>query len=160
MSLPNILADATVDASWAALAALGFAMLFNVPKRTLTSCVICGAVGHSIRAVLIDHFGMKIVPATLVGATVVGFVGMYFAHRLNAPALIFTVSGIIPMVPGVFAYQTMLGLLRLVIVPAQETNAVLVETSVNAVRTILILGALAAGIIAPDLLFRRNKPVV
>jgi uncharacterized membrane protein YjjB (DUF3815 family) len=37
---------------------------------------------------------------------------------------------------------------------------VLVTASVNAVKTGLILAALAGGITAPNLLFRRQKPVV
>ena len=42
-----------VDAFWSALAAIGFAMLFNVPRRTVIACALTGAAGHAIRALLI-----------------------------------------------------------------------------------------------------------
>ena len=38
-------------------------------------------------------------------------------------------------------------------------NAALIATSTNAVRTALILGAIALGIAAPALLFQREAPV-
>jgi hypothetical protein len=40
------------------------------------------------------------------------------------------------------------------------STPVLVEAGLNAVKTGLILAALAGGIIAPRLLFRRQQPVV
>jgi uncharacterized membrane protein YjjB (DUF3815 family) len=36
----------------------------------------------------------------------------------------------------------------------------LVEATTNAIKTALILGAIAVGIAAPTLLFQRRKPVV
>lgn len=148
------------DAFWSSIAALGFAMMFNVPRRTLWACVICGAAGHAVRTVFMDYFDITIIFATLIGATVVGFLGAYFASRLHAPAMIFTVPGAIPMVPGVFAYQTMLGLLKIADMPADSGAEILMTTSTNAINTGLILVMLAAGIIAPELLFQNRKPVV
>jgi uncharacterized membrane protein YjjB (DUF3815 family) len=145
------------DGLWSGIAALGFAILFNVPVRTLPGCLLVGAVGHALRTLLMQ-FGMGIEAATLVGATAVGFLSLRFAQRWHTPPTVFAVSGAIPMVPGVFAYETMLGLLRIATQAAPST-AVLTEAMVNAVKTALILGAIAGGITAPGLLFRRRKPV-
>jgi uncharacterized membrane protein YjjB (DUF3815 family) len=147
------------DAFWSALAALGFAMLFNVPTRTLLGCAICGATGHALRTLLMQ-VGLSIELSTLAGATAVGFLGWVFARRWQTPATTFAVTGAIPLAPGVFAFRTMLGLINVATAPDIDAGTVaLVEASINGVKTALILGAIAAGIAAPSLLFERRKPI-
>jgi len=156
MTLTHLLGDLL----WSGVAATGFAILFNVPPRTLLGCIICGASGHALRAVLLEEIGMTLAVGTLLAAIVVGFLGMVFAMYWQAPSAIFAVCGVIPMVPGVFAYETMLGILRIGAAnPAPELDLVL-ETIGNATKTFLILAALATGISVPSLLFRNEKPVV
>lgn len=147
------------DAFWSAVGALGIAILFNVPVRTLPACAFGGAAGYTVRAALVSA-GLNVEAATLAGATVVGFLGIFFARRWYAPTSIFTVSAAIPLVPGVYAFQTMLGVLRVASADASTGLPVLLETSINAVHTILILAAIAIGIAAPSLLFQRRRPVV
>ena len=108
-----------------------------------------------MRALLL-HFGMNIVPATLLGGSVIGFVGEYWSHRLHAPPLLFTVSGAIPMVPGSFAYRAMLGAIRISTADATSGMPILVDAGINFATTGLLLAALALGIVTPQLLFRRK----
>jgi uncharacterized membrane protein YjjB (DUF3815 family) len=55
----------------------------------------------------------------------------------------------------------MIGLLELTLLPtAEPASALLAEVAVNGIRTGLILGALALGIVSPMLIFSRKKPVV
>ncbi len=161
---PNLL----VDAFWAAAAAIGFAVLFNVPYRTLAGCAACAALGHASRTFLlnsglpgVDH----IVTATLIGATVVGTLGFLLARWYQMPTIVFTVSGVIPMFPGIFAYRAMLDILQIsgiinlgAAVPIDQI--ILLEVIPNLLVTAFMLAALALGIAAPTLLFRRRKPVV
>lgn len=147
------------DGLWSGIAALGFAILFNVPVRTLPGCLVVGAVGHALRTLLMQTGLMGIEAGTLIGATAVGFLSLKFAQRWRTPPTVFSVSGAIPMVPGVFAYEAMLGLLRIATQPDPGMD-VFSATAVNAIKTALILGAIAGGITAPGLLFRRRKPVV
>jgi uncharacterized membrane protein YjjB (DUF3815 family) len=151
------------DAFWSAIAAVGFAILFNVPRYTLPACALAGALGHGLRAALIAIFGMPIEAATILAATAVGFLGEFFARRYRIPRLIFVVPGVIPMVPGVFAYRTVLGIFEITGLTdlTREAGAeVLLGTAVYAIRTALILAGLSFGIIAPNLLFRRQRPVI
>jgi uncharacterized membrane protein YjjB (DUF3815 family) len=148
------------DALWSAVAATGFAMLFNVPKRTLVGCALCGALGHAIRTLLLHEFEVSIAWATLLGALAVGGAGQYLAKRYAAPSPIFTVCGTIPMVPGVFAYRTMLGIIELSSASPESSEAILSRTVINAITVGLVLVAIVAGIIAPQILFDRQKPVV
>lgn len=148
------------DAFWSALAALGFAILFNVPRRALIYCVLGGAIGHAIRTLLMQQFTLPIEFATLLAATVIGFYARFCAVYLEIPSMIFAVVGAIPMVPGVFAYQTMISILRIATVSSDAAGEVLIAGAINAVKTALILAALAVGIVTPVLLFQREKPVV
>jgi uncharacterized membrane protein YjjB (DUF3815 family) len=144
------------DALWSGVAALGFAILFNVPVRTLFACAFGGALAHLVRTVTMD-WGLTIEAATLVGATVAGFLGEVFARRWYAPSTVFTVPSVIPMVPGVYAYNTMIGILHLTSVPQTAGSQVLVETAINGSKTLVIVFALAFGIAAPKLLVYYKK---
>lgn len=148
------------DAFWSALAAMGFAMLFNVPQRALIHCMIGGAIGHALRTLLMQKFGFSIELATLLSATTVGFWAKWCAIRLKMPSMIFAVSAVIPMVPGVFAYQTMIGILDTTHASNTDVVDILAQSSVNAIKTGVILASLAGGIVAPSLIFKRRKPVV
>ena len=56
---------------WCGFAALGFAILFNVPVRTLFLIAVLGAIGGLTKFVLL-HFGFSAILAPLCGATVIG----------------------------------------------------------------------------------------
>lgn len=148
------------DALWAGVAALGFAMLFNVPVRTLAACFVNGALGHALRTLLM-RYGVGIEAATLAGSVLIGFLGVGCARLWNAPPPVFTVPGAITLVPGAFAFRTMLGLLQLAAATNSDSGIdFLWDVSFNATKTALILGAIAVGIATPTLLFGRRKPVV
>jgi uncharacterized membrane protein YjjB (DUF3815 family) len=147
------------DAFWSAIAALGFAILFNVPQRLLPGCMLMGALGHMTRTLLMQY-NISVEAATLLGATLVGFVGTYLAHRWRIPSVLFTITGAIPMVPGVFAYRTMIGLLNVANTDPAASSLLLAEASTNAIKTGMILVAIAFGIACPVLLFQRQKPVI
>jgi uncharacterized membrane protein YjjB (DUF3815 family) len=157
--LTSIFSLIVTDALWSALAALGFAILFNVRRRVLPWCALFGAIGHAVRTLLMSGgAGMEI--ATLVGALVVGFLAWGLARRLRMPAPIFGVAGAIPLVPGRLAYEAMLGLLQLTTASSlvvQQT--LLAEAAVNGVRVAIMLTSIAIGIAFPALVFDREKPV-
>jgi len=151
------------DAFWAALAALGFAMLFNVPRRALPYCMLAGALGHGLRYAVMNGLNVSFVPSTLIGALAVGFMAKRCALHLKMPSMIFGVVGVIPMVPGAYAFRTMIGILQIaggIIEDNVALSDILAHTVQNGVVTALILAALAMGISAPNLIFQRQKPVV
>jgi uncharacterized membrane protein YjjB (DUF3815 family) len=146
------------DGFWSAIATIGFAVLFNVPSKQLTWCTITGATGRGVRKLLME-MGLSIQFGTLVGATIVGFMSHFLAQRRKIPSTTFSIPGVIPMVPGFFAYQTMIGLLEIANANADSRVDVLTGATINAVKTAMILGGIAVGIAAPKLLFYRQHPV-
>ena len=73
------------DMLFAAIPAVGFALVFNVPPKALKYCAILAALGH-----------MPIVFATFFATCVIGFLGVHLSHRYLAHPKAFTVAAIIP----------------------------------------------------------------
>lgn len=160
MDIGTLLSHVLQEMFWAMAATLGFAILFNVPRRALLACLLVAAAGRGVRALFMDSGAMPIIPATLIAATVIGFLSRTCALRLQMPSTIFGISAAIPLVPGKFAFETMIGLLQVATFPVDAVPSILLLAAVNGVKTGLILGALAVGIVAPSLLIHREKPVV
>lgn len=86
------------DMLLAAVPAIGFAMVFNVPVRALRYCALLGALGHGSRMLLM-HFGMNIEWGSFLAAILIGIIGIYWSRWLLAHPKVFTVAAVIPMFP-------------------------------------------------------------
>ncbi len=149
------------DFFWSAIAATGFALLFNVPRRTLLTCALLGGIGHLSRTVTHEFLPLDLASATLIGSTIIGFGGHLFSKPLQVPHTILSVPGVIPMIPGTFAYKAMIGFLRFSeSASSAGPSALLIDASSFAVQTILILSAIAVGIAIPNLLIFRKRPII
>ncbi|WP_147533586.1 threonine/serine exporter family protein [Bacillus marasmi] len=84
----------------------GFGILFNVPKQTLLKCGLVGMLGWIMYVILVKE-GVDVVMATLAASFFVAVISQIFAKRYKSPVIIFSVAGIIPLVPGGLAYDTM-----------------------------------------------------
>jgi len=142
---------------WAGFAALGFAILFNVPQRTLFVIWAMGALGGLLKFLLLG-LEVNIVLASLAGASFIGVLSVYAAHNKHAPPLVFSIPSVIPMVPGAFAYRMMLGCMELVGTSSNSDTYLktLAETTNNGLKAIFILIALSAGVAIPMLVTRKD----
>jgi len=88
------------------VASAAFGIIFNVPKKALLQCGFAGMVGWLLYIMLQD---MKVEPvtATVVAAFCVTMISHFFAKKYKTPIIVFSVSGIIPLVPGGLAYDAM-----------------------------------------------------
>lgn len=141
----------------AAVPAAGFGMAFAVPARVLGWCAAGGALGRGLRFLLVEA-GLPIEWATLVAAAAVSWLGVYAARRLRAHPKVFTVAAVIPMVPGVPMYTTLLALAE--IQRNGLTNELLATALTSGLRTSFIVAALAVGLAVPGLFVYRRRPVV
>lgn len=148
-----------IKALAAALAATGFAVLFNVPKRTLLACAITGALGVALRLGLLElsDGGLHLAAATLIAAMGVALLGEVFSRWLKAPPAVFTVPGVIPMVPGSLMFRTMVGFLKHADMHQPIDLTALAADFRLGMTTFLVLMALAVGIATPNLLFYRRR---
>ena len=145
------------DMLFAAIPAVGFALVFNVPPKALKYCAILAALGHVTRTLLL-HINMPIVFATFFATCVIGFLGVHLSHRYLAHPKAFTVAAIIPMIPGVQAYKAMISMVQ--IHHFGFSDALFEQMISSFINTSFILGAIVFGLALPGLLFYRQKPVV
>jgi uncharacterized membrane protein YjjB (DUF3815 family) len=142
---------------WAGFAALGFAILFNVPQRTLFVIWAMGTMGGLAKFFLLN-LDVSIVLASLVGAILIGVLSVYAAHNKQAPPLVFSIPSVIPMVPGAFAYRMILGCMELAgkSINSDTYLKTLAETTNNGLKALFILLALSAGVAIPMLITRKD----
>lgn len=145
------------DFGIAFIVGLCWAILFGSPKRLLWVAGLLGGMGHSIRFILIQlDFGL--ITATLAGSVLIGLVGIIAAHKVHSPPVVFTMPACITMIPGMFAYKTMLGGIKSTDLATIEANPhILIETAHNLMLTMSLLFTLAIGICIGALLFRKNS---
>lgn len=88
------------------IASAAFGILFNAPKQSLMKCGFVGMIGWVLYYGLVE-IEYDSIFATLVAAFVVGVISQFFAKRYKMPIIIFTIAGIIPLVPGGLSYDAM-----------------------------------------------------
>lgn len=142
---------------WLGFAAVGFAILFNVPKRTLWVIFLMGSLGGAAKLLTLS-LGGGIILGSFAGALLVGFLSIGAAHFKHSPPFVFAIPAVIPMVPGAFAYRMMLGIIRLTEqVDPNSFNQLLDDTVTNGLKAFFVLMALSLGVSAPMLLTRRES---
>ena len=149
------------SALFAALAAAGFAMLFSVPRRTLAMCALCGAAGVGLRLTLLQatNGALHIAMATLCAALAVAILAELLSRRTGMPPAVYSVAGVIPMIPGGYMFRAVTYWLSIASDNATDFDLVLFGESMHlAAMALLILSALALGIAAPNLIFYRRRP--
>jgi uncharacterized membrane protein YjjB (DUF3815 family) len=138
---------------WAAVATVGFSVLFNVPKYALPYCALIGALGYGLRAALISG-GMGMALATLGAALLIGVLATILAQRFEVSGTLFAVGPAIPLVPGSYAYKAVMGLVMVANSPDLEHDRELLlaafENGIKATLTILFL---SFGIALPGLVW-------
>lgn len=142
---------------WLGMGAIGFAILFNVPKRTILTIFLLGAFGGTLKFVVIGAGG-GIILGSFCGAVLVGFASIFAAHQRHTPPFVLAIPSVIPMVPGAFAYRAMIGVIHLTEKISHDTFLKLMEETVdNGLKAFFVLAALSLGVSAPMLIFRRES---
>lgn len=145
------------DAFFSAIPALGFALIFNVPKRLLVYCALGGAIAHALRTLAV-HYGLAIEWASLLASSSIGLLALYWSRKHLFPRPVITVASIIPMIPGKFAFTSMLSLMQL---HSQGYSSQLMQECIeNGLTTLFILLALGFGLAIPSIVLYRGRHIV
>lgn len=141
---------------WAALAVLGFAMVFSVPRRTLPGIMALAVAAHMIRSAIM-HSGGNLPTASFVAAFTIGVIAAIAAPRTNQATPIYAFAPVIPLIPGVYVFTALQGLMALTAAEVSGEVDEMVNTTMTSVATAsLTVIALAVGTIAPGLLAGRQ----
>jgi uncharacterized membrane protein YjjB (DUF3815 family) len=124
------------------VASAGFGILFNVPKGTLVKCGFVGMLGWLVYVLLVDH-SLSAIAASLGASFVVTVTSQLLARVYKTPIIVFSVAGIIPLVPGGLAYDAMRN-----VVENQYGQAVQL-----AAKAFMISGAIAIGLVFSEVVY-------
>jgi uncharacterized membrane protein YjjB (DUF3815 family) len=145
------------DMMLAAIPALGFAMVFNVPRRALPYCALLGAIGHGSRMAMMTA-SVNIEWSSFIAAILVGMIGIQWSRWYLAHPKVFTVAAVIPMFPGISAYTAMISAVKMSHFGYSEDLLILLVT--NFLKASFIVGALSIGLSLPGLWLYRKRPRV
>lgn len=120
----------------AGLGALGFSLIFNVRGRQLIFTTLGGFLAWGVYLAL-GPTGMGVVGRYLIASVLVTVYAEICARKRKAPATVFLVSAVIPLVPGSSLYATM-------VYAVHQDGAGFIR---QGLETLLRAGAIAAGII-------------
>ena len=131
------------------ISSAGFGILFNVPKDSIIKCGVVGMIGWMCY-ILLTESGVEMVLATVIASFLVAVIGQFFAKLYKTPIIIFTVGGIIPLVPGGMAYDAMRNFVE------NDYNS-----AINlAAKAFMISGSIAMGLVFSEVInqvIRKSK---
>lgn len=145
------------DFSIAFMVGFCWAILFGTSRRVLYVAGLLGGMGHALRFVMIQlNFGL--ISSTLAASILIELVGIFAAHRVNHPPVVFTMPACITMIPGMYAYRTMVAGIKSSDYDYIINNpTILPDMLHNFMLTISLLFTLAIGISIGVLLFRKES---
>jgi uncharacterized membrane protein YjjB (DUF3815 family) len=123
------------------IASSTFGIIFNVPKKSLIKCGFVGMIGWMLYIYLFLQ-GIDAVYATLAASFLVAVISHIFAKVYKNPVIIYSIVGIIPLVPGGISYDAM----RNFVENDYSTALPL------AARAFMISGAIAFGLVLSEVM--------
>jgi uncharacterized membrane protein YjjB (DUF3815 family) len=118
-----------------------FGIIFNVPKESLVKCGLIGMGGWAIYY-LLEGYSKDAVLATLAATIFIAVLSQELAKFYKTPVIIFSVAGIIPLVPGGLAYDAMRNFVE------NDYNTALAL----AAKVLMLAGAIAFGLVFSEVI--------
>lgn len=138
---------------WAAPAALGFALIFNVRRRALIPVAVLAVLAHLLRGWL-EGFGWDLVSASFAAAFLTGSAAYLLGPLTGEASPVYAFAPVIPLVPGTLLFDGLQSIAELT--RTQTTSVDEVTQYTRASQQILtaagVVLALAFGATAPGLL--------
>lgn len=89
----------------------GCAITFRSPKASILWAALIGLLGWEVQEAMLI-MGCHQLISTTCGALTIAICSELMARSLKMPATIFLVNGILPLVPGMRMYQSMMGYIK------------------------------------------------
>lgn len=141
----------------AAISAVGFSMIFNIPRRLLWVVAVGGIIavctrnfvnlGPSNHNIGLD-WGQVI--GSLVGSALISIIVTRAVHWFHTPHHCLSIPSVIPMIPGVLVYRALFAFIDMSGVVGEVTIAMN-----NAIQASLIILCIAVGVAIPNIFARR-----
>ena len=86
---------------------VAFGKIFNCPKHCLYKAGFVGAVGFGVYIILLSGFGVSSMLSNFAGTVALSICSELFARWYKEPVPVFSIPGVIPLVPGLPLYRAM-----------------------------------------------------
>ncbi len=146
------------DGLFAAGAAIGFCLISNPQRNAIPICALLAAIGHALRYWLTHYFELDIATASFIAAFSIGLLSIIFAKLIRCPAEVFSFPSLLPMIPGMYAYKTILGLVKFLKNTESDVAVnILLDVFKNGTTATFILFALVVGVAIPIFIFHKQS---
>ena len=141
----------------AAISAMGFATIYNIPYRLMPWIAVGGIICVCTRNfVFLDPstgnagLGLGIVVGSLCGSALISIINIKAVHILHTPHQCITIPAVIPIVPGGLMYRALYGFMGMQGVVGEVTHAMSF-----AINGSLVLVCIALGVAIPNIFAKK-----
>ena len=145
----------------AAISAMGFSMIFNIPCRLLWVVAIGGIIAVCTRNFVnlgpsTDNIGldMGLVMGSFAGSVLVSLIAIKAVHWFHCPNHVLTIPSVIPMIPGVLMYRMLFGIINMN-VESPEQISVLMKAIQSGITSGMVILCISLGVAIPNIFGRK-----
>lgn len=139
------------DVIAAGVAVAAYGTFFAMPWRMLPIPIAIGMFAHASRWAMISFAGVGAATGALAACLVVGIIVTPLADRMRLPFAAFAFASVVSLIPGVFLFRMAGGLLDLLSLGDKASLDVLRTTIADGTTAILVMLAMAFGLIVPKM---------
>lgn len=141
----------------AAISAMGFSMIFNIPRRLLWAVAVGGIIAVCTRNIVNlgpsnGNIGLDcgLIIGSFVGSALISIICTKAMHWLHTPHHCLSIPSVIPMIPGVLMYRALFAIIDMHGIVGEVTVAMN-----NGIRASLTILCIALGVAIPNVFVRR-----
>jgi uncharacterized membrane protein YjjP (DUF1212 family) len=157
-SLPAGTVPLGYDVIAAGIAVAAYGTFFSMPWRMLPIPIVIGMLAHASRWLVIVQGGGSAETGALAACFLVGVIVTPVADRLRMPFAAFAFASVVSLIPGVYIFRMASGLLNLIAPGHGPSPDLLLGTMVDGATALLIIVAMAFGLIVPKLVIEYLFP--
>jgi uncharacterized membrane protein YjjP (DUF1212 family) len=139
------------DVIAAGVAVAAYGTFFAMPWRMLPIPIAIGMFAHASRWAMISLAGVGAATGALAACLVVGIIVTPLADRMRLPFAAFAFASVVSLIPGVFLFRMAGGLVDLLTLGDKASFEVLRTTIADGTTAILVILAMAFGLIVPKM---------
>jgi uncharacterized membrane protein YjjP (DUF1212 family) len=151
VAVPSYPVPLGYDVIAAGVAVAAYGTFFAMPWRMLPIPIAVGMLAHALRWGMISLGGANVETGALAACLMVGIIITPIADRLRLPFAALAFASVVSLIPGVFLFRMAGGLVDLVTLGDKASVDVLLNTIADGTTAMLIILAMAFGLIVPKM---------